>query len=150
MSQSLISQLDIQFFSSAEEGHFFNRKSSRKNIAEISRHIAAFANAAGGKLVIGIEDDGAVTSFKQWSRNHKKLAKTSGKTERTAGTTLKSLTAKGVFEWHGTSRRDPSQFYTLANDFGVNGDTARLMLKYHPINKEKKDSEPCRLLRSNS
>ena len=52
-------------FSSEKETYYFDRKSARKDTAEIAKHISAFANAAGGKLVIGIEDDGTVSGFKR-------------------------------------------------------------------------------------
>lgn len=54
---------DIEAFSHDPEGHYFDRKSARKDTGEIAKHLMAFANAAGGKLVVGIEDDGAVTGF---------------------------------------------------------------------------------------
>lgn len=41
------------------------RKSARKDDEEIARHISAFANASGGKLVIGIEDGGDITGFRR-------------------------------------------------------------------------------------
>lgn len=56
---------DIEAFSRDPEGHYFDRKSARKDTAEIAKHLMAFANAAGGKLVVGIEDDGTVTGFKR-------------------------------------------------------------------------------------
>ena len=56
---------DIEAFSRDEEGHYFDRKSARKDVAEIAKHIMAFANAAGGKLVVGIEDGGIVSGFKR-------------------------------------------------------------------------------------
>lgn len=56
---------DIEAFSHDPEGHYFDRKSARKDTAEIAKHLMAFANAAGGKLVVGVEDDGAVTGFKR-------------------------------------------------------------------------------------
>lgn len=56
---------DIEAFSRNPEGHYFDRKSARKDTAEIAKHLMAFANAAGGKLVVGIEDDGTVTGFKR-------------------------------------------------------------------------------------
>ena len=55
----------IEYFTQANESHYFDRKSTRKDTAEIARHVMAFANAAGGKLVIGVEDDGTVTGFKR-------------------------------------------------------------------------------------
>lgn len=56
---------DIEAFRRDPEGHYFDRKSARKDTEEIAKHLMAFANAAGGKLVVGIEDDGAVTGFKR-------------------------------------------------------------------------------------
>ena len=56
---------DIEAFSHDPEGHYFDRKSARKDTDEIAKHLMAFANAAGGKLVVGIEDDGTVTGFKR-------------------------------------------------------------------------------------
>lgn len=54
-----------EVFAFEKETYYFDRKSARKDAAEIAKHISAFANAAGGKLVIGIEDDGAITGFKR-------------------------------------------------------------------------------------
>ena len=47
------------------EGHYFERKSARKDAEEIAKHLMAFANAAGGRLVVGIEDNGTITGFKR-------------------------------------------------------------------------------------
>lgn len=54
-----------EFFSTEKESYYFDRKSARKDAKEIARHLSAFANAAGGKLVIGIEDNGEITGFKR-------------------------------------------------------------------------------------
>ncbi len=56
---------NIELLVSAKENHYFDRKSARKDAAEIARHIIAFANAAGGRLAVGIEDDGTITGFKR-------------------------------------------------------------------------------------
>lgn len=56
---------DIKAFSHDPEGHYFDRKSARKDAGEVAKHLMAFANAAGGKLVVGIEDDGTVTGFRR-------------------------------------------------------------------------------------
>ena len=61
--QSPVVTDDIVVFSSTEENPYFDRKSARIDPDDLARHIAAFANAAGGKLVVGIEDDGEVTGF---------------------------------------------------------------------------------------
>lgn len=61
--QSPVVTNDITTLSSIKENHYFDRKSARIDPDELVRHIAAFANAAGGKLVVGIKDDGEVTGF---------------------------------------------------------------------------------------
>lgn len=63
--QHPIATNDVCLFSSLKESQYFDRKSARKDDREIAKHISAFANASGGKLVIGIEDDGGVTGFKR-------------------------------------------------------------------------------------
>lgn len=56
---------DVALFSTSKENQYFDRKSARKDDREIAKHISAFANASGGKLVIGIEDGGDVTGFRR-------------------------------------------------------------------------------------
>ncbi len=52
------------FLTNEEEGQYLDRKSARIKPIDIARrHIVAFANANGGVLVIGIEDDGQITGF---------------------------------------------------------------------------------------
>lgn len=63
--QQPIAANDVHLFSTLKENQYFDRKSARKDDKEIAKHISAFANSAGGKLVIGIEDDGEVTGFKR-------------------------------------------------------------------------------------
>lgn len=54
---------DIASFTTRKEDKSFDRKSARKEPKEILRHLIGFANAEGGVLVIGIEDDGKITGF---------------------------------------------------------------------------------------
>lgn len=54
----------IKYFQLTKENQFFDRKSARIKPNEIARHLVAFANANGGKLIIGIENDGRITGFK--------------------------------------------------------------------------------------
>lgn len=61
--QHPIGQNDVSTFSSIRENQFFDRKSARIKPNDVAKHVVAFANATGGKLVIGIEDDGEVTGF---------------------------------------------------------------------------------------
>ena len=58
--QQSIGQNDPAVFATAKENQYFDRKSARIKPNDAARHIVAFANAAGGKLVIGIEDDGEI------------------------------------------------------------------------------------------
>jgi ATP-dependent DNA helicase RecG len=66
--------LDLETLARQEEGQFFERKSlwegapgakrvrDRRQVRdEIAAHVAAFANADGGVLLLGVEDDGEVT-----------------------------------------------------------------------------------------
>lgn len=56
---------ELNHYAFDKESYYFDRKSARKDVAEIAKHVIAFANAGGGTLVIGIEDDGAITGFKR-------------------------------------------------------------------------------------
>lgn len=49
------------------ESQHLDRKSARKKPSELLKHLIVFANADGGQLVIGIEDDkqnNIITGFK--------------------------------------------------------------------------------------
>lgn len=63
--QQPIATNDVVLFSTLKENQYYDRKSARKDDREIAKHISAFANAAGGKLVVGIEDNGEVTGFRR-------------------------------------------------------------------------------------
>ena len=60
-----IEEHNAERFAIEKESQYFDRKSARKDPRELARHISGFANASGGKLVIGIEDDGEITGFKR-------------------------------------------------------------------------------------
>ena len=60
-----IGQNDPATFATAKEGQYFDRKSARIKPNDAARHVVAFANAGGGKLVIGIEDGGEITGFRR-------------------------------------------------------------------------------------
>lgn len=55
--------LSLEYIQNKKENQYFDRKSAKKDPKEISKHIIAFANAGGGILVIGVEDDGSITGF---------------------------------------------------------------------------------------
>lgn len=54
----------LEYLTQMEEGQYLDRKSARIKPTDIAKHLVAFANANGGVLVIGIEDDGEITGFK--------------------------------------------------------------------------------------
>lgn len=55
---------NVEYYINSKENQYLDRKSARIKPKDILRHLVAFANANGGMLIIGIEDDGAITGFK--------------------------------------------------------------------------------------
>ncbi len=55
--------LSIEYMKNERENQYFDRKSARIDAKKIARHLIAFANASGGVLAIGIEDDGKIGGF---------------------------------------------------------------------------------------
>src|SRR3712207_3066803 len=53
-----------EFLTTEIEGQFFDRKSAKKKPEEIVKHLVGFANASGGILVVGVEDNGDLTGFR--------------------------------------------------------------------------------------
>ena len=49
---------------SEKEGQLFERKSGRIDPRDLANHLVAFANADGGFIVIGVEDDGSITGLR--------------------------------------------------------------------------------------
>lgn len=60
---------DIEILSHAPEGQYFDRKSARIKPHDLAKIIVAMANSSGGKVAVGIEDNGDVTGFRQ-PRSH--------------------------------------------------------------------------------
>lgn len=57
----------LSYFQHSPESQYLDRKSARKKPSELLKHLIAFANADGGQLVIGIEDEkqgNIITGFK--------------------------------------------------------------------------------------
>ncbi len=52
-----------------KESQTYERKSARKDPKGFSNHIVAFANADGGILVVGIEDDATITGIDEYQDN---------------------------------------------------------------------------------
>lgn len=59
----------IEELKSKKEDQLYDRKSARKDPKGLSNHIVAFANADGGTLVIGIEDNGDITGIDDYTKN---------------------------------------------------------------------------------
>ena len=58
---------NMSYWQTAKESQYLDRKSARKKPSELLKHLIAFANADGGQLVIGIEDEkqgNIITGFK--------------------------------------------------------------------------------------
>lgn len=51
----------LSLWKTSVENQFFDRKSGRLAPKDLAIHLSAFANASGGIIVLGIEDDGKVT-----------------------------------------------------------------------------------------
>ena len=66
-----LGNIDINYLTKTTEYQYFDRKSARLKPDEIAKHIAAFANANGGVLAVGIEDSGEITGF-EYSGAHSK------------------------------------------------------------------------------
>lgn len=54
----------LSFYCFAPENQFLDRKSARIKPLDILKPLVAFANAEGGQLVIGVENDGQITGFR--------------------------------------------------------------------------------------
>lgn len=55
--------ITTDFICHSPENQYLDRKSAKIKPADIAKHIVAFANANGGILAIGVEDNGEVTGF---------------------------------------------------------------------------------------
>ncbi len=56
---------NLEYLCFAPENQYLDRKSARKKPGELLKHLIGFANADGGLLVIGVEDDGSISGFKR-------------------------------------------------------------------------------------
>ena len=55
---------NLEYLCFAPENQYLDRKSARKKPGELLKHLIGFANADGGLIVIGVEDDGSISGFK--------------------------------------------------------------------------------------
>lgn len=59
------SNLNLEYLKNAPETLYLERKSARISLQDLANEIAAFANANGGILVVGISDDGLLEGFNE-------------------------------------------------------------------------------------
>lgn len=64
----LVSKIDkrltLDYLKNHVEDSFFDRKSAKIDLRNLANTICSFANANGGVIVVGIEDDGTISGFK--------------------------------------------------------------------------------------
>lgn len=68
-----IKNMNIDELCSKTEGQVFDRKSAKIEPTALANHITAFANADGGVLAIGIEDNGTITGIDDCAKNVNEL-----------------------------------------------------------------------------
>lgn len=64
-----LTKLTIEEMCTSAERQQFDRKSAKIDAAAISTPVIAFANADGGLLAVGIEDNGIITGIDDYTRN---------------------------------------------------------------------------------
>ncbi len=69
----MLSTLDIDHMRFCTELQIFDRKSARIDAKALAITIIAFANADGGDIAIGLEDDGTVTGIDSFEKNINEL-----------------------------------------------------------------------------
>lgn len=69
MRSTIDPTLTLEKLMTTPENQNFDRKSARLAEKELARHISAMANATGGVIALGIEDDGTVTGVDEEQEN---------------------------------------------------------------------------------
>lgn len=64
METTVLTADQVQALCETREGHFSDRKSARISPGKLTKTMSAFANADGGELLVGIEDDGTWAGVK--------------------------------------------------------------------------------------
>lgn len=59
----------IEEYRTRPEGQTFDRKSARISPKDLAKDVVAMANADGGEIVVGIEDDGEITGIEAFAKN---------------------------------------------------------------------------------
>ena len=69
MTSKIDPTLSVERLQVMPEGQYFDRKSARLQGKELARHISAMANAGGGVIVLGIEDNGEISGIDEKREN---------------------------------------------------------------------------------
>lgn len=67
------SKMSIEQICASVESPLFDRKSARIDAKALAIHLIAFANADGGTIVVGVEDDGRITGIDSYAENINEL-----------------------------------------------------------------------------
>ena len=66
-------KMTIEQICGAVESPLFDRKSARIDAKALAVHLIAFANADGGVIAVGVEDDGTITGIDSYAENINEL-----------------------------------------------------------------------------
>ena len=66
-------KMSLEEICSMVESSVFDRKSAKIDAKSLAVHLIAFANADGGTLAIGVEDDGKITGIDGYAENINEL-----------------------------------------------------------------------------
>ena len=70
-------KMSIKQICDSTESTIFDRKSARIDAKALAIHLIAFANADGGVIAVGVEDDGKITGIDSCAENINELLRAS-------------------------------------------------------------------------
>ena len=66
-------KMSVEQICASVESPLFDRKSARIDAKALAIHLIAFANADGGMIAVGVEDDGRITGIDSYAENINEL-----------------------------------------------------------------------------
>ena len=66
----MLCKLTLERICTMTESPLFDRKSARIDAKTLAIHLIAFANADGGVIAVGVEDDGTITGIPRTEKQH--------------------------------------------------------------------------------
>ena len=70
----MLCKLTLEQICTMTESPLFDRKSARIDAKTLAIHLIAFANADGGVIAVGVEDDGTITGNRRLSGAYQRAA----------------------------------------------------------------------------